>query len=184
MAEVDSTSSREGGKSSPFVLACLSKLALERPLRALDVPCGFGRHASLLAELGFSVTGLDLDAKRVAATNRKPTGGGLIKAVRGDATVPLPFQRASFDLALVIHYCSPVILDHVEVMLRPGGHLIYETFGAQGENWVDLPRPSEVSGQLASKFDLLVYRERKAGPAGQAVCVKLLAQKRLARSRG
>ena len=38
--------------------------------RVLDVPCGHGRHAHLLAEAGFDVTGLDYSADllRVART--------------------------------------------------------------------------------------------------------------------
>jgi len=167
-----------GGKSSSFVLACLAKPGLEPPGRALDIPCGFGRHASLFAQMGFTVVALDIDPARVAVTNGASAGSGTISAVTGDAAAGLPFERDSFDLAVIVHYVSPRILRDVEAVLRPGGHLVFETFGAQGQNWIDLPKPREVSETLRPGFEILVYRERKAGPDDQAVSVKLLARKR------
>jgi ubiquinone/menaquinone biosynthesis C-methylase UbiE len=58
-------------------------LGLSTGERILDVPCGQGRHAHLLAETGFDVTGLDysrhlLDVARARGTARN------LRYVRGD----------------------------------------------------------------------------------------------------
>ena len=42
------------------VAALVEMLALDRPMRILDLACGFGRHANRLAALGHQVTGFDL----------------------------------------------------------------------------------------------------------------------------
>jgi 2-polyprenyl-3-methyl-5-hydroxy-6-metoxy-1,4-benzoquinol methylase len=34
--------------------------------RILDLPCGYGRHSNALADRGYQVTGLDLDAEHLA----------------------------------------------------------------------------------------------------------------------
>lgn len=58
-------------------------LGLPAATRVLDVPCGQGRHAHLLAEAGFDVTGLDYSAHLLARARRRGTGQRL-RYVRGD----------------------------------------------------------------------------------------------------
>jgi SAM-dependent methyltransferase len=58
-------------------------LGLPAGTRVLDVPCGQGRHAHLLAEAGFDVTGLDYSAHLLARARRRGTGAQL-RYVRGD----------------------------------------------------------------------------------------------------
>ena len=167
-----------GGRVSSFVTRCLARVAITPPAQVLDVPCGFGRHASWLAQHGFDVAAIDNDPARVRATQSAPAGSGSISTRLVDATTGLPFPRSSFDIALVIHYVSPTILHDVEAVLRPGAYLIYETFGGHGGNWRRLPVPGAVREDLEPRFGLLVYEERPVGPRDEAVAIKLLAQKR------
>lgn len=51
--------------------------------RVLDVPCGQGRHAHLLAEAGFDVDGLDYSAELLARAKQRGTGSRL-RYTRGD----------------------------------------------------------------------------------------------------
>jgi SAM-dependent methyltransferase len=51
--------------------------------RILDVPCGQGRHAHLLAEAGYDVDGLDYSAHLLAAAKIRGTGKNL-RYTRGD----------------------------------------------------------------------------------------------------
>jgi ubiquinone/menaquinone biosynthesis C-methylase UbiE len=73
---------------------------LERGVRGrvLDLCCGFGRHALLLAQSGASVVGLDLSLELLSAARELP---GFERALAGrlvhaDAS-RLPFRDASFD---------------------------------------------------------------------------------------
>jgi len=51
--------------------------------RVLDVPCGQGRHAHLLAEAGYDVDGLDYSAPLLAVA-RKRGSGARLRYTRGD----------------------------------------------------------------------------------------------------
>jgi len=53
----------------------ITELKMDRPMRVLDLACGFGRHANRLAERGHKVTGVDitegfLDIARAEAQNK------------------------------------------------------------------------------------------------------------------
>src|SRR5215831_2257908 len=52
------------------------QLPLPRYLRILDLCCGYGRHALVLAELGYQVTGLDRDATALAEAKRNARAAG------------------------------------------------------------------------------------------------------------
>ena len=65
------------------VAALLDALALPVGGRLLDVPCGQGRHAHLLAEQGYDVTGLDYSRPLLARAKARGTGPRL-RYVRGD----------------------------------------------------------------------------------------------------
>jgi hypothetical protein len=58
-----------------------------------------------------------------------------------------------------------------------GGHLFIETFGGQGQNYLELPKADEIRQALRG-YKLLFYNERSVGPISQnSVVVKVLAQK-------
>lgn len=165
-------------KVSPFVAACFKRIALAPPKTILDVPCGFGRHSQWLASLGHDVVALDIDLERVCATNALKAPQGTVLAQVGDVETGLPFPQSSFDAALVIHYVSKSVVVQVGRVLKPGGYLIFETFGGQGDNWTALPKPGEIRRQNENKFELMIYRETLVGPNQDAVSVKMLARKR------
>src|SRR4051812_434303 len=58
-------------------------LALPSGSRILDVPCGQGRHAHLLAEAGFDVDGLDYSKELLAIAKKRGTARTL-RYTRGD----------------------------------------------------------------------------------------------------
>lgn len=58
-------------------------LGLPADERLLDVPCGQGRHAHLLAEAGFDVTGLDYSKHLLDVARRRGIASNL-RYVRGD----------------------------------------------------------------------------------------------------
>src|SRR4029078_3722444 len=61
----------------------LEVLGLPSGSKVLDVPCGQGRHAHLLAEAGFHVAGLDYSAELVPKARARGTGPRL-RYRRGD----------------------------------------------------------------------------------------------------
>ena len=108
-------------------------LALPVGARVLDVPCGQGRHAHLLAEAGFDITGLDLSPTLLAAAKRRGTGATL-RYVKGDMRALPAKWTARFD-ALVNVFTSfgfflnpaddaQVIREFARVLKR-GGTLVW-----------------------------------------------------------
>jgi ubiquinone/menaquinone biosynthesis C-methylase UbiE len=108
----------------------------------LDVGCGTGSLAVLLARRGFTVIGVDPAAASLAVARRKP-GADAVTWIDGDAT-SLPTLEA--DLALMTGNVGQVFLTDVDWAatlrgirraLRPGGHLVFETRRPERRAWED-----------------------------------------------
>jgi SAM-dependent methyltransferase len=162
---------------SPWVRSSLRRLISLPSGVALDIPCGRGRHSRLLIELGFRVIGADLDIEALRAAVPDPQFVGRFVAVQLDATRPLPVAPESIDLLMVIHPHSLEVLPGALKCLRIGGYLIYETFGAQGENWRLLPKPRQIPDEILVGFDALACKETRVDKAPNFVTSKGLFQK-------
>lgn len=98
--------------------------------RALDVACGRGRHALLIASTGLAVTALDRDAAALARVQVQADRLGLPVRTRvtdleaGDVDLGDP----GYALVLVTRYLHRPLLPHLLLSLAPGGVLLYETF--------------------------------------------------------
>lgn len=155
--------------------------------RALDLGCGYGRNALLLARLGFDVLCVDRDLNRLKALSQKineslpkppshPLGKLLIVNATADETY-WPFPHQSFSLIVCIHFPKRIRPIRLESLLKRPGYIYVETFGNHGMNYLELPRAGEYRSQLERSFNLEFYRERKAGPPNHdAVTVRLLAR--------
>ncbi len=115
------------------VARIIDVLGLAAGERLLDVPCGQGRHAHLLAEAGFDVTGLDFSADLLAAARKRGTGRSL-RYTRGDMRA-LPETWTSRFAAVLNLFTSFGFFfdpaDDVRVIhefarvLQPGGTLLW-----------------------------------------------------------
>lgn len=124
------TDSAPPNPSSPFIAGWIRRLAHEFPRRsrALDYAMGRGRHALLLAEHGFHVTGVDIQFAAVAQAMHEARQRGLsLDGVCADLTC-FPLPHARFHVIVVTRYLDRTAFPALEHSLVPGGVLLYETF--------------------------------------------------------
>jgi len=96
----------------------------------LDLACGRGRHALLLASAGFQVRAIDRDAEKIEALGADAGRLGVaLTAQTMDLEVDgVSLRRDAYDTILVIHYLHRPLFPEIVRALRPGGVLLYETF--------------------------------------------------------
>lgn len=113
--------------------------------RVLDVGCGTGTFALLLADRGFEVTGVDPAGASLDVARAKP-GADRVRWIHGDATGLPPMQ---LDLATMTGNVAQAIVDPddwsgtlrgIHDALRPDGHLVFETRDPSYRGWEEWNR--------------------------------------------
>jgi SAM-dependent methyltransferase len=116
-----------------------------RATSLLDIGCGTGTFACMLARRGVAVTAVDPAAASLAVARTKP-GADRVRWVLGDAT-DLPSLQV--DLATMTANVAQVFLTDEEwastlraayQALRPGGRLIFETRDPAAKAWLEWNR--------------------------------------------
>jgi len=110
----------------------LRSLRLPEGARILDLPCGYGRHAAVLARRGFRVVGVDLSRAMLAEARRRFTEGPRLRFRRGD--MRRIACRGEFDAVVNLYtsfgYFTPAqneaVLRRMARALRPGGRLLVD----------------------------------------------------------
>lgn len=114
----------------------------------VDIGCGTGTFALLLAASGRTVTGVDPAEASLAVARRKPNADAVMW-VTGDAT-HLP--ALGVDLVTMTGNVAQVFLTDedwtdtlhaVRRVLRPGGHLVFETRRPEARAWADWAGPAD-----------------------------------------
>lgn len=99
------------------------------PGRILDVGCGTGSLALLMAEAGHEVSGIDASTQMLARAHHKASDAGVrLGLVRGDAARP-PVRASGFDAVVCRHLLWSLtgvdsVLERWSRLLRPAGVLL------------------------------------------------------------
>lgn len=91
----------------------------------LDLACGSGRHARLLAGLGYAVSAVDRNFEAILKLSAVPGINAEQLDLEGDEW---PLTGQQFAGIIVTNYLWRPRLPDVLALLAPGGVLIYETF--------------------------------------------------------
>ncbi|WP_233279554.1 methyltransferase domain-containing protein [Acidihalobacter yilgarnensis] len=137
---------------------------------ALDLACGLGANALLLARNGLETVAWDRASTPIAALRRVAIAEGLRLVAEVRDVVAQPPIPAGFDVIVVSRFLDRGLAPALIVALRPGGLLFYQTFGPALVDPTRGPRHRDfrlAEGELLRLFASLrlrVYREE--GGAG------------------
>jgi SAM-dependent methyltransferase len=166
------------------VTRLIDVLGLPSGARILDVPCGQGRHAHLLAEAGFDVDGLDYSRDLLAKAKARGTGARL-RYTRGDMRTLPARWTGRFDAVLNLFtsfgfFGEPSddrrVLAEFARVLAPGGVLVWHGGNRDGvmarflhRDWWQTDDGTLIAHERT--FDglsgLLTVHSVWAGPSGQ-----------------
>jgi SAM-dependent methyltransferase len=110
-------------------------LAIQPPMKLLDIGCGPGRHAHAFAEQGVDVVGIDISERFVELATER--GVPRSRFIRGDAR-RLPIREGSFDLAIslcqggfgLVPGEDGGVVQQIAAALRPGGRAVLSAFSS------------------------------------------------------
>jgi tellurite methyltransferase len=163
---------------------------------ALDIACGTGRHALVLAARQQHVTAVDwsgagLDVLEAGARAMRVPIRRISTLEKADKALPggidllqadlerLKLPENSFELILCIQYLQRSLFSQLPRALRPGGVLLFETYTRAQLEFAGGPRNPEYlleAGELREAFPelrVIFYRELRAGQG----IASLVAQK-------
>jgi tellurite methyltransferase len=112
----------------PAVLALLPELKARNARRVLDLGCGVGRHALLLADAGFEVEAFDGSATGLTVLRETAAARGLTLGLKHGNADALPYGDGGFDFVLswnVIYHGTlgdaGARIAEIWRVLKPGG---------------------------------------------------------------
>ena len=103
---------------------------LPRGGKVLDVACGRGRHALLMASAGFDVRAIDRNPEAIEflKITAQRLNLQVDAAIVDLETVPPPEIAGTFDAILVFNYLHRPLMPALRRAVAPGGRIFYETF--------------------------------------------------------
>jgi SAM-dependent methyltransferase len=153
---------------------------IEKPGPVLDLATGYGRHAKYFKELGYSVVAVDRNREALAALGRD------IEALAADLEdgSPWPLADREFPGVIVTNYLHRPLFPFLATALKPGGILIYETFGAGNERFGKpsnpdfLLQPGELL-EVALRYELavLAYECGELAEPKRAIVQRMVARR-------
>lgn len=152
---------------------------LPRGGRVLDVACGRGRHALLLAGAGFDVTAIDRDGDAIARLRATADrlGFPLTTDVIDLETDPPPSLGLDrYDAILAFKYLHRPLMPMLRAAIKPGGRIFYETFTTRQAERGHPKNPAFLLGdgelpQLMAPFTILRSREGETDQGFMAAVV-------------
>lgn len=137
-----------------------------QPGKAFDVATGKGRNAVFLAEHGFKVDAMDISAVALEEARKTAQARKLninfIVADLDHAELP----EAAYELIVNFNFLERGLIPKIKVALKPGGHIVFETFLIDQKELGHPQNPAYLLGHnelldLFRDFRVLYYREGK-----------------------
>lgn len=124
--------------------------------RALEIACGLGGNALLLAQRGLTTEAWDISPVAVQRLLELARQQNLALTVAARDVVAEPPPPDSYDVVVVSHFLERDLCSRLVRALRPGGLLFYQTFTREA---VTDSGPSNPGFRLAPNELLALFRE-------------------------
>jgi 2-polyprenyl-3-methyl-5-hydroxy-6-metoxy-1,4-benzoquinol methylase len=140
---------------------------------ALDVAAGKGHNAIFLAEMGFSVVGIDISKIALEEARRRAQEKSLEITWHQADLEQIELPAAAYDLIVNFNYLQRSLLPQIRRALKPQGHVIFETYLIDQQAIGHPKNPAyflnhnELLDHFRS-FRVLCYREGKYTDGGEA----------------
>jgi rhodanese-related sulfurtransferase len=155
---------------------------LPRGGKVLDVACGRGRHALLMASAGFEMRAIDRDPEAIAWL--RDTAERMSLRIETDVvdleTDPPPsLGVGAFDVVLVFRYLHRPLMPALRDALKPGGRFLYETFTAHQAERGHPKNPDFLlrEGELAGLMEPLSILRSREGQFDDAFIASVVAER-------
>lgn len=96
---------------------------------ALDVACGVGHNSLWLASLGLHITALDISATGLELLQHEARRRDLSIATEQADLDEWNWPIERFDVVVVLRFLDRSLFDPIKTSVRPGGLVLYQTFG-------------------------------------------------------
>lgn len=142
--------------------------------KALDIACGMGRNAKLLAKMGFDVDALDISEVAIATLEGLENINAQVVDLE---THELPTN--AYDLIVSTYYLERTLFPKIEGALKKEGILIVETFlhdkanTKEPSNRAFLLEKGELEEILEPRYEILYHHEFMAEVACAKQCKKI-----------
>jgi len=146
----------------------------------LDLGCGTGTLACMLADRGLEVIGVDPARASLDVARAKP-GADAVRWLEGDAASLPPLQ---VDLATMTGNVAQVFLTDTEwaatltgvlAALRPGGRLVFETRDPARQAWLGWTREQSFTRTDVPDAGIVHSWHELTGVTGELVCFRSFA---------
>lgn len=164
---------------SPWVLRWCALIAPGGSV--LDLACGAGRHARMLAARGHPVLALDRDREALAALAKFP-GIETLAADLEDGS-PWPIGARRFAGVVVVNYLHRPLMPLLAAALEEGGVLVYETFALGNERYGKpsnphfLLRPGELLAAFCPTLSVVAFEQGRVARPKPAMIQRLCARR-------
>ena len=131
---------------------------------ALELACGLGANARVLAGRGLRTEAWDLSAEAIDKLTAVATRQALPLTARVRDVLEAPPEPETFDVIVVTRFLERTLFPALSAALRPGGLLFYQTFtreavSERGPGNPDFRLKSNELVRAFASLRLLAYRE-------------------------
>ena len=99
--------------------------------RVLDIACGRGRNALLIAQAGLEVHAIDRDSDAISELRAEADRQRLsieTEVIDLETNPPPALGESLYDMIVLINYLHRPLMPMIRTAIKPGGRIFYETF--------------------------------------------------------